>query len=166
VGDPPPRYAPERPLPAYAYVPGGRTPHPRKDPRGHSHGQRERLPPPLDPDDFEASGEYRFAIDLFNHGFYWEAHEVLEGLWLAAGKTGTVAELLKGLIKLCAAGVKEQQGMSGGVQKHMEAARAHFARVFTERREVLGLNATLLDGLSAWRGDHERPRLVLVGRCS
>ncbi|TGQ49534.1 DUF309 domain-containing protein, partial [Mesorhizobium sp. M1C.F.Ca.ET.210.01.1.1] len=27
---------------------------------------------------------FRWGIDLFNHGYYWEAHEAWEPLWHAA----------------------------------------------------------------------------------
>jgi uncharacterized protein len=158
------RYAPTRPLPPYAYVPGSGTPHPRKDPRGHSYGEPERLPPPLDPDDWEASSDYLYAIDLFNHGFYWEAHEALEGLWVAAGKAGAVAELLKGLIKLCAAGVKERQGMPGGVEKHVTAAARHLAvagHAFGDG-SCLGLSAeSLRRALEGWSGRGAASRRTL-----
>src|SRR5712692_7985241 len=99
------RLVPEKPLPPYAYVPG-RSPHPLSDPQGHSFGTKpERLDPP-DPHYWHVCRPYLYGIDLFNHGYYWEAHEVWEGLWHACGRTGRTAAFLKGLIKLAAAGVK------------------------------------------------------------
>lgn len=115
------RYVPQRPLPKYAYVPG-RQPHPVTDPRGHSFGIEPTKLPPLEPAHPERSEEFLSAIDLFNHGYYWEAHETWEGLWHAAGRTGPVAILLKGLIKLAAAGVKAREGNSSGVQRHARRA--------------------------------------------
>lgn len=116
------RYAPEIPFPKYAFVPG-RHPHPVTDPRGHHFGCPQAPVGALDPADPLRSREYLFAIDLFNAGYYWEAHEAWEGLWIAAGRRGAVADFLKGLIKLAAAGVKAREGSSEGVVRHARRAR-------------------------------------------
>jgi hypothetical protein len=97
-----PRYS-SRPFPPYTYVPGTGTPQPVNDPTGHMFGIPESRPFPLHPDHWQESESYLYAVDLFNHGFYWEAHEAWESLWHAAGHHGIVADFLKGLIKLAAA---------------------------------------------------------------
>jgi Domain of unknown function (DUF309) len=51
------------------------------------------------------SREYLHGIDLFNHGFYWGAHEAWEGLWVACGRRGPTATYLQAL-NLAAAGFK------------------------------------------------------------
>src|SRR3989442_10005817 len=89
-----PRYCPERPLPPYSYVPG-LAPHPMSDPRGHSYGHTEAATQPLEEASFRGNATYLYAIDLFNHGYYWEAHEAWEALWHAAGRHGTTADFLK-----------------------------------------------------------------------
>jgi hypothetical protein len=116
-----PRYCPQRKLPPYSYVPGGEWPHPTGDERGHSFGRHE-LAVSLDEATWRENETWLFAIDLFNHGYYWEAHEAWEALWHACGRTGPVADLLKGLIKLAAAGVKEREGRPAGVKQHMARA--------------------------------------------
>lgn len=122
-----PRLVPDRAFPAYAFT-GSPQPHPVRDPRGHSHGVEEEPADPLEADSWPDNGDYLFGLDLFNHGYYWEAHEAWEGVWIAGGKKGPVAEFLKGLIKLTAAGVKARQGMPAGVEKHSEKALEHFER--------------------------------------
>lgn len=112
-----PRYT-GRPFPPYSYVPG-QSPHPASDPTGHMYGQELPKPPPLDPENWRASETYLYGIDLFNHGYFWEAHETWESLWHAAGRKGQVADFLKGLIKLAAAGVKMREGNVDGVGRHM-----------------------------------------------
>src|SRR5438132_6902310 len=124
----PPRLAPERALPPYAYVPG-RSPHPVSDPAGHSRGQAPQKPPPLDTARWSQSPTYLYGCDLFNHGYYWEAHEAWESLWHAAGRRGPVAILLKGLIKLAAAGVKIRQGRADGARSHAARARELFVEL-------------------------------------
>ena len=111
-----PRYS-RTALPPYSYVPGF-TPHPVSDPRGHMHGHRATTPAALDPVHWNESAPYRYGVDLFNHGFYWEAHEAWESLWHAAGRIGPVAIWLKAIIKLAAAAVKMREGNSAGAMRH------------------------------------------------
>jgi hypothetical protein len=120
-----PRYS-TTPLPPYSYVPGF-APHPVSDPHGHMHGRPHAAPPPLDPDRWQASEAYRYGVDLFNQGFYWEAHEAWESLWHVAGRRGLVATWLKGLIKLAAAAVKLREGNAVGVERHARRALALLA---------------------------------------
>jgi predicted metal-dependent hydrolase len=103
-------------------------------------------PAPLDPNQWQASREYLFGCDLFNHGYYWEAHEVWESLWKACGRSGTTADFLKGLIKLAAAGVKHREGRPEGVRRH--AARA--VELFTEVEQAIyaGLDVPLLRAIA------------------
>ncbi|MGD0039334.1 MAG: DUF309 domain-containing protein, partial [Isosphaeraceae bacterium] len=58
------------------------------------------------------------------------AHESWESLWHAHGRRGPTADLLQGLIKLAAAGVKVREGRTAGVRTH--ASRA--ARLFEKSR--------------------------------
>ncbi|MGC4005293.1 MAG: DUF309 domain-containing protein [Pirellulales bacterium] len=121
------RYAPRISFPPYSYVPG-RFPHPLNDPRGHSY----RAPGESHTDSLEAVEQNRYAVDLWNAGYYWEAHEAWESLWHSAGRTGAVADLYKGLIKLAAAGVKVREGLPNGVTRHLARASELFASVLAQ----------------------------------
>ena len=131
------RLCPDRPLPPYSYVPGS-FPHPISDPAGHSYkchamaGETEQpvhnIPIDL-ASEWRLSFEYLFGIDLFNHGFYWEAHETWEQLWIVSGRSGRNANFSKSLIKLAAAGVKAREGRPLGVQRHALRARELFLLV-------------------------------------
>jgi hypothetical protein len=136
-----PRYS-SAPLPPYSYV-AGFAPHPVSDPRGHMHGLPHVRAAALEPESWQASDVYRDAIDLFNHGFYWEAHEAWESLWHAAGRQGVVATWLKLLIKLAAAGVKAREGNAVGVERH---ARRAFV-LLEDLRKLLPAGATRYCGL-------------------
>lgn len=121
MNDDRPRYT-ELAFPPYSYVPG-HMPHPVSDPAGHMFGQTHQPAKPLQPQNWQVSAEYRYGADLFNHGYYWEAHEAWESLWHAAGRKGHVADFLKGLIKLAAAGVKAREGNPRGVRRHADRAK-------------------------------------------
>ena len=138
-----PRYS-DSPLPPYSYVPGI-TPHPVSDPRGHMYNVPHPAPPPaLDPAHWQPSETYRYAADLFNHGFYWEAHEAWESLWHAAGRRGPVATWLKALIKLAAAAVKLREASAAGAQRHARRA----LELIAELRSPLKPDAHLYAGVA------------------
>ncbi len=141
----PPRYT-DDPLPAYSFVPG-KTPHPHTDPAGHRFGCD--LPPaePLEPERWASSRRYLLGIDLFNHGYYWEAHEMWEAVWNANGRRGPVATLLKCLIQLAVVGVKLRQGMIDGAIAHARRAAelAHAVHGVTGEKRYMGLEVAELE---------------------
>jgi predicted metal-dependent hydrolase len=92
--------------------------------------------------------DYLYGVDLFNHGYYWEAHEVWEGLWHACGRGGTTGRFLKGLIRLAAAGVKAREMRTEGVRNHARRAAELFEQVEREAGSTfLGLE---LNALRQW----------------
>ena len=139
-----PRYWPESSLPPYAFVPG-RSPHPVSDPQGHSFGITPAPPKSFTAEEWATSRDYLSGIDLFNHGYYWEAHEAWEVLWHACKRVGPTADFLKGLIHLAAAGVKVHEGRKVGVRNHAKRAAVLFERVRASR--CLGLE---LHQLRSW----------------
>jgi hypothetical protein len=121
----------DRPFPPYAFVPG-RSPHPHADAAGHHFGANlapATLPDPVRPLD---SLHYLLGIDLFNHGYYWEAHEMWESLWHICGRRGALATFFKGLIQLAVVGVKVREGKLEGVLSHARRARELFAELGEE----------------------------------
>lgn len=99
-----PRYSHRR-FPSYRFIPG-RSPHPRRDPRGHSYGQAAAKPVLLLPEQWRQADEYLYGIDLYNYAYWWECHEVLEGLWHAAGHKTEQGNFFRALIQLAAANIK------------------------------------------------------------
>jgi hypothetical protein len=128
----PPRYAPERPLPPYRYVPG-LLPHPSADPAGHSFGHPEPDLEALPPEAWARSVEYRYGVDLFNRRYYWEAHEAWERVWHTCDKARTQGLFVQGLIQLAAALLKWHMGSEGGWRK---LRRFAFEKLAPARREA------------------------------
>jgi len=155
----PPRYAPARDLPPYSYVPGHDWPHPVNDPGGHlCVAQDQAHAPPISPGVLEtlptepparrlalaamlaANSRWRYAVDLFNGGWYWEAHEAWESFWNALGRTTSEAQLVQGLIHLAAACVKVREGKPNGVARHTRRARELLGELTAARPgDALGL---------------------------
>ncbi|MCW6512900.1 DUF309 domain-containing protein [Lichenifustis flavocetrariae] len=115
-----PRLLPGRRFPSYAYLPG-RFPHPVRHPLGHSYDPEAASPVCETCSDAEA---FRWGMDLFNHGYYWEAHEAWEPLWRAADRGSADRALLKGLILTAAAGVKRREGKAIAAGRHGRRAAA------------------------------------------
>jgi hypothetical protein len=139
-----PRLVPHRLFPAYAYLPG-RQPHPVRHPAGHSYQTQ-----PVHLVATVESEEFSWGEDLFNHGYYWEAHEAWEGLWQVADKGSNIRTLLKGLILLCAAGVKIREGKRVAAKRHAGRAAALFRQLAHPPRDAfeqaLGLPSEALAG--------------------
>ena len=135
-------------FPPYSYVPGGGWPHPKSHPSGHSYHNIETGPVAIDPANWRESDAYQRGIELFNAGYYWESHEVWEGLWHAAGRSGDIADFLKALIKLAAAGVKLREGVASGAITHARRAEDLFLKLMNQHgNKYLGQD---LQGLVDW----------------
>ena len=109
-----------------------------------------------------ADPRWLHALDLFNEGFSWEAHEAWEQFWHAFGRTTPEARLVQGLIHLAAAAVKIREGKPAGVTKHTQRARkllsesgaaglgcAGDGRGFDVAAQTLGLDAGSLGAVIA-----------------
>lgn len=160
------RYAPTLELPSYAFLPG-RAPHPTRDPRGHSF--KIETPAVIDPapDRWRDNAAWLFGVDLYNHGFAWEAHEAWEILWRTT-RDPDQKRFVQGLIQCAAAALKQNLGNAVGC--------ARLACLGTDKLDDLrtripgrymGLNhaAFAADfrafGTSAAARFEARPRLVL-----
>ena len=164
------RYASERPFPAYAFLPG-RDPHPTRDSRGHSYSDEPEPPAGYYPPEHWAENEdFLYGVDLYNHGYLWEAHEAWEGLWHQAKHDELQAQVLQGLIQCAAAALKIPMEQPVGLAKLSENGTGrleHVARATTppymgidlwefigEFREFASKPDAVVD---------DRPRLTLDG---
>lgn len=132
------RYAPGRSFPPYAFLPG-RDPHPTRDPEGHSFGHAEEVPPYLPATRWAENGAYLFGVDLYNHGYLWEAHESWEGLWHVSKPDPRQALFLQALIQCAAAWLKIPMGQPAGVQRLSELALAKLGEVARGPETYMGL---------------------------
>lgn len=74
----------------------------------------------------------------FNRGDYYEAHDVLEDLWLEQGRAGVNHRFYKGLIQLAGAFVHLQKGRLGPAIALFRLADANFA-AYPEQHEGMDL---------------------------
>jgi len=60
---------------------------------------------------------FLYGVDLFNYGYYWEAHAAWERLWTAAPRGERASVFFQGLIQVSAALVKWRAGATGGARR-------------------------------------------------
>lgn len=103
-------------------------------------------------DTWDQCKSYIWGVDLFNSGFYWEAHEAWEAVWIAAGRKGAVADFLKSLIKLAAAGVKVRENRPTGVHRHASRCLQLLGQV-DDHDHFFGLNVSTLTAFAQLLSD-------------
>jgi hypothetical protein len=115
----PPRYWPQRSLPAHAFIPG----------RGGKPVLDAQPAPYLAAERWRENAAYLWGIDLYNNGYAWEAHEAWEGLWRAAKHDDTQATFLQGLIQCAAARVKTSMSDAQAAQRLLERGLSRLSRI-------------------------------------
>lgn len=157
-----PRYT-RTPFPPYRFIPGTGQPHPICHPEGHSYvPQRERVPAVvhIDPTRWEDCSSWLHGIDLYNHGYWWEAHESWEDVWRGFERKTPLERLLRGLIQAAACHIKiwtgQERGaatLASGAHNHLRAAAADWDDETMLGLEVRGFAAAFTDYAAARRGD-------------
>lgn len=138
-----PRYA-VHPFPSYRFVPG-KNPHPRRDPHGHSYGKPDPTPSAFQPEKWHQSDDYLHGIDLYNFAYWWECHEVFEGLWHAVGRNTEQGNFFQALIQLAAANLKLFTGNHQAAGKLLTSGMIRLQKMprFYMGIDVDGLNENL-----------------------
>ena len=154
-----PRYT-DRPLPAYRHVPG-KTPHPTRDPEGHSYDRPPVSLPDLNHENWRKSEEYLFGIDLFNEGYWWECHEVLEGLWHASEIGSEAGHVLQAVILCAAAHLKVQTEQPVGARRLFDHSLRH-AKWSGSRKLGLDLEALIRDTRSYLSVEEVEPAQLVL----
>jgi hypothetical protein len=127
----------------YRFAPG-HSPHPTEHSQGHSFrppGTPMPKVPLLPPEHWRTDEDYLFGCDLYNHAFWWEAHEAWEGLWRLCEPEGISFRFLQGLIQVSAAHLKLFLGRPTGVCRLRERAQGYLSSVAKESGPVfMGLD--------------------------
>lgn len=112
-----------RAMPAKRHIPFINTA-PELDKGEHLPG--EPLPPveEFGEQNWQDCETYLYAIDLFNQGYWWEAHELLKPVCLAAGRESEVGQFIEGLIQLTAAQLKHYMREEEGARRLVERGLA------------------------------------------
>ncbi len=147
----------DEPFPPYRFVPG-HTPHPYAQKGGYAFGERPEDPPFVPREEWAQSPAFLRGVDFFNRGWWWEAHEVWEGLWHSTeGKDDGLHALLKALIQFAACALNLERGLghvnAAGRLRDSALQLLDVARVSTRDGRMCGLDLV-------WLGAEARKRLV------
>ena len=93
------------------------------------YGRTESPPKTFEPDDWQRNELYLYGVDLFNHGYWWEAHAEWEMLWQATERRDDAGWFLQGLIQVAAALVQLRAGRVEGARKLAGKVGANLRRV-------------------------------------
>ena len=107
------RLVPDISLPSQAHVPGTGS-QPDLAPLEHA---KDLTPVVTRAQDWQDNVPYLYGHDLMRAGFYWEAHEVWEAVWLATPSNSPERLLLQALIQ------NANRQLKTGMQRDNAAAR-------------------------------------------
>lgn len=93
------------PLPGVAYLPGRTT---RPDADDDVHRIARAAPDPTDPRNWAQNAAWLAGLRLYREGFFWEAHEVWEPVWMNAQPNSRERLLIQGLIQMANAALKQR----------------------------------------------------------
>ena len=96
-------------------------------------------------EDWHHSEEYLYGIDLYNFAYWWECHEVFEGLWHAVGHNTEQGNFFQALIQLAAANLKLFTGNHQAAGKLLTSGMVRLQKTpkFYMGIDVAGLNENL-----------------------
>jgi predicted metal-dependent hydrolase len=87
---------------------------------------------------------WRAGWDFFERGFYWEAHEVWEAVWMAAPERSKEKLLVQGMIQRANAKLKARMGRAEAAARIEAKAARLLSEAFRDHNEVLKLSADKL----------------------
>ena len=113
---------------------------------------------PLTPESWASNEDFLFGVDLFNAGFFWEAHTFWERLWALPATPPEIRRLLRAMIQTAAACLKVRQGQKAGARKLLGRAGLDS---LDGRKHGVDLHALAADARRFVEGDEEPPHLDL-----
>ncbi len=84
-------------------------------------------PPRIGEETWQDAPAYAYGLHLYLHGFFWEAHEVWEAVWLATAPNSQERHLLAGLIQLANACLKLEMAQPKAALRLLQASQDHLA---------------------------------------
>ena len=112
---------PDITLPGHVYVPGQTTRHAE----GSFEDYHASVPPEIALKDLPGTLAWRAGLRFFDEGFFWEAHEVLEPVWMATPDGTAEHQMVQCVIQLANAALKHRMGRPAAAQRLCTKARDH-----------------------------------------
>lgn len=136
------------PRPPHAYVPG-QTP---RHPEGRFDGLREDL-----------DTAWRAGCLYLSEGYFWEAHELLEPVWMAEYEGSDARQLVQALIQVANAGLKVRMNRPRAVDRLLKLAGDALAGL---EGQVKGVPIVVLRGLLDQAQTNQGDLCIIMQKCS
>jgi len=129
---------PDWPLPNVRFVPG-LHPHPFRHPEGHMYvdGQAPVAPVWSALSPWETDRQWLRGLDLFDQRYFWECHELFEGIWHQAEPGGEIYSLCQGLIQASAFVLKGHMGHKKAADRLFTSAQHKLERLSTQEGQAI-----------------------------
>jgi hypothetical protein len=114
---------------------------------------------PLTKEGWAANEDFLFGVDLFNAGYFWEAHTFWERLWALGDTPPEIRRVLRSIIQTAAACLKVRQERHAGARKLLDRAQLES---FDERELGIDLPALAREARRFAEGEGEPPRIHLA----
>ncbi|WP_299083286.1 DUF309 domain-containing protein [uncultured Ruegeria sp.] len=123
--------------PSHAYVPGQTSRHPED--------LFDLIKAGTDTmclDEITGSKAWQYGLAFLDEGFYWEAHEVLEAVWMNCPQNSPEKLMTQAVIQTANARLKQKMGRKSAARRlGIEARRLAKEAVTRARGPVLGLDS-------------------------
>ncbi len=123
-------------IPTHAYIPG-------QTPR-HLDGAfdvlRDTVHAGADVSELARCDAMLFGLRYLETGFYWEAHEVLEPVWMACPPNSAERSMAQALIQIANAKLKQAMARPDAARRIAVIARAHLIEASRTGSVVLGVD--------------------------
>ncbi|WP_210387829.1 DUF309 domain-containing protein [Mesorhizobium sp. L-8-10] len=87
--------------------------------------------------DIAASRAFRGGLEFYETGYYWEAHELWEAVWMCLPQASAERHLLRGIIQLANAGLKRAMDRPAAAERILALADSALAEAFLHRSDCL-----------------------------
>lgn len=122
-------------IPTHAYIPG-KTP---RHPDGAFDVLRDTVHTGADVAELARCDAMLFGLKYLETGFYWEAHEVLEPVWMACPPNSAERSMAQALIQLANAKLKLEMVRPDAARRIAAIARTHLIEAARTGDVVLGV---------------------------
>lgn len=127
------------PLPSHRYIPG-RTDRHADDAFDAFHNS---VHPDMDVDALQSTVAWRAGLMFLDHGYFWEAHEVLEPVWMATARDSAEHQLVQGIIQIANAALKQKMERKAAALRLCVRARDHLRAARSAGGEqIMGLRVS------------------------
>ncbi len=136
--------------PPHAYIPGLTARHPE----GLFDGLKTGLED-VPTDRLDETRAWKYGLAFLQDGYFWEAHEVLEAVWMVCPPNAPEKLMVQALIQQANAALKRKMGRDRAAER-LDAQSLALAQEAVERAgcRVLGFDANLCTKM------HEKPQLT------